>query len=301
MYKRQALIRIEEATEFYGAIAGEAAKKGELYENYFVSGNLGGIDRISFAETAMPISYEEMVKTEGFPEEFTEFLLTFVADDVIVAEIPFHYGDSLSITQIPEVPKKEGYYANWELFTYQNMEFNEVIEAVYTKELTVISSEEKAENKKMAVLLLEGIFDEKAAVTIRDIRESAEVELKEKENLLSGWHIEVNNPRQEENHYTAYIQRPVEEKNVQLWKMQDGKWIEINCVESGSYLMFEMDGDTADICLIGVSHNQKILFTAAAGVLVVGGLGIFIRNWHKKRKNKKTDKENRIEKEQKAG
>ena len=119
--------------------------------------------------------------------------------------------------------------------------------------------------------------------------------------MLSGWHIEVNNPRQEENHYTAYIQRPVEEKNVQLWKMQDGKLIEINCVESGSYLMFEMDGDTADICLIGVSHNQKILFTAAAGVLVVGGLGIFIRNWHKKRKNKKTDKENRIEKEQKAG
>ena len=72
-----ALIRIEEATEFYGAIAGEAAKKGELYENYFVAQDVAGIDRVSFAKTAMPISYEEMVKTEGFPEEFTEFLLTW--------------------------------------------------------------------------------------------------------------------------------------------------------------------------------------------------------------------------------
>ena len=296
-----ALIRIEEATEFYGAIAGEAAKKGELYENYFVAQDVAGIDRVSFAKTAMPISYEEMVKTEGFPEEFTEFLLTFVADDVVVAEIPFHYGDSLSVNQIPEVPKKEGYYANWESFTYQNMEFNEVIEAVYTKELTVISSEEKAENEKMAVLLLEGIFDEKAAVTIQDIRESVDLEQKENESLLSGWHIEVSNPRQEAKNYIAHIQKPTDAKTVQLWKKQDGEWTEIDCFESGSYLLFEMNGNTADICLIGIDHNQEILVGIIAGVLVIGGFVMVIRKGRKKRKSKKIAEENKIEREQKAG
>lgn len=278
-----ALIRIEEATEYYGAIAGEVAKNGKLYENYFVSGEWDGIDRVSYSEMAMPISYEEMVGIEGFPEEFTEFLLMFVADDIIVAEIPFHYGDSLSADRIPKVPEKEGYYANWEPFDYQNMEFNEVIEAVYTKELTVISSEAKAENGKMAVFLLEGIFDEKAAVTVHDIRESIEISLKEREKLLSGWHIEVYNPRKNRESYTAHVVKPAEENIIQLWKMQDGNWTEIEFTESGSYLVFEMDGEEVDICLTGVSSEQGMILGVLGGILGVGGIAFLIRRRKKKR------------------
>lgn len=282
-----ALIRIEEATEFYGAIAGDIAKNGELYENYFVSGEWDGIDRISYSEMAMPIQYEEMAKIEGFPNEFTEFLLMFVADDIVVEEIPFHYGDSLSADQIPEVPEKEGYYANWEAFEYQNMEFNEVIEAVYTKELTVISSEAKAENGKMSVLLLEGIFDEEAGVTVRDIRDSIEAEFKEKERLLSGWHIEVYNPRKDGRSYMAHVVKPEGAKTIQLWKLLDGNWTKIDCVESGTYLIFEMDESTADICLVGINYNQEIVIGIFGGVLVIGGLAAFIRILQKKNKRKR--------------
>lgn len=277
-----ALIQIEEATEFYGAIAGDAAKHGELYENYFVSGDWDGIDRISYAKMAMPISYEEMIQAEGFPKKFTEFLLTFVADDIIVAEIPFHYGDSLSGEQIPVVPAKDGYYANWEEFDYENMEFNEVIEAVYTKELTVISSEEKAENGKIALFLLEGIFNEDASVTVQDIRESAKISLKEKEHLLSGWHIEVSNPRQEEMHYMAHIVKPEGAKAVQLWRQEDGVWTEMEYRESGSYLIFAMDGNAADICLLEIKDSPQIILGIAAGAVILVGVVILMR---KRRKN----------------
>lgn len=298
-----ALIRIEEATEFYGAIAGEVAKNGELYENYFVSGEWDGIDRISYSKMALPVSYEEITKTEGFPKEFTEFSLTFVADDKVVTEIPFHYGDSLSLDQIPEVPEKEGYYANWEAFEYQNMEFNEVIEAVYTKELTVISSEAKTENGKLAVLLLEGIFDEEAGVTVQDIQESIEVTLKEGESLLSGWHIEVNNPGQNGESYTAHIAKPAKKSNIKLWIMQDGIWKELNFIESGSYLMFEMNGNRNDICLIEVSYNRGIIAGIVGGVLVIGGLVILMQKQRKRRKqkNSRVDVGSSLEETKKVG
>ncbi len=282
------LIRIEDATEYYGAIAGEIAKNSELYENYFVFGDLDGIDRISYSKMAMPVHYEEMIETEGFPKEFTEFCLTFIADDKVIAEIPFHYGDSISKDSIPEVPKKEGYYANWEEFDYQNMEFNEVIEAVYTKEQTVISSETKVENGKMAVLLLEGLFDEQANVTIQDRKEEIEIDLKERETLLSGWHITVHNSKKDKENYIAHIAKPENVDNLQLWKMEDGNWTKMDYVESGSYLIFEMNGNTADICFIGVDYRQKIIIGILGGVFIIGGLGVFARRrWKKKRKKEK--------------
>ncbi len=282
-----ALIQIEEAAEFYGAIAGETAKNGELYENYFVIGDWDGIDRISYSKMAMPVEYQEMIAAEGFPKEFTEFLLTFVAEDQIVAEIPFHYGDTLSADAIPAVPEKEGYYANWETFDSKEMKFNKIIHAVYTKEKTVISSETKTENGKTAVLLLEGTFDEQAEVTIRDIKESTKIELKERETLLSGWHIEVNNPHQEQKVYTAHIIKPKETDSIRLRKKIDGNWTEITYTESGSYLVFEMDGNTADICFVGADYNREMFLCILGGILLVGGVGILIRMWRKKKKKQK--------------
>lgn len=288
-----ALIRIEEAKEFYGAIAGDIAEAGEVYENYFVSGEWDGIDRVSYAAMAMPVSYEQMVAAEGFPEEFTEFLLRFVADDTIVAEIPFHYGDSISADVVPEVPKKDGYYAEWENFEYDNLEFNEIIEAVYTKELTVISSEAKTENGKTSVLLLEGIFDEHAEVTVSDIRESVEISLKEQESVLSGWHVAVYNPEQPSPSYSAHIVKPEGASDVRLWSLQDGVWTELSYEESGSYLTFTMSGNTADICLIGVSHNREVVAAILAGILLLGVIAIIIRSKRKdgaaKRKQKKEE------------
>jgi len=286
------LIRIEEATEFYGAIAGDISKNGMVYNNYFVSGDWDGIDRVSYATMAMPISYEQMVATEGFPEEFTQFMLRFVADDTAIAEIPFHYGDSLSEDAIPEVPKKDGYYAAWEDYDYQNMEFNETIEAVYTKELTVIASEDKLENGKMPVFLLEGIFDEDAKVELTDRKKDFDISLGEQESLLANWHITVQNQNRPETDYIAHLAKPADTNQVQLYHLQDGNWTEIAYEESGSYLIFSMSGNTADICLVGASHTKELMtIVALAGVLFLGVLLILLHRKRKKKKKRKKEQQ----------
>ena len=112
-----AIVNIAGGSECTGAIAGNAdLEDGVLRNNRFVDTGAAGIDGISYAGIAEPVDFEALRQLPGIPTEFVSFTLTLTADGGTVAQIPFYYGEDLSLVELPEVPEREGCYGTWPEF-----------------------------------------------------------------------------------------------------------------------------------------------------------------------------------------
>jgi hypothetical protein len=100
------LVDIQSGDNWYGAIAGHVSESGEVRENYFVSDELAGIDRVSYALKAEPVSYEAVMQNKVFTEiqEKTEEKDTkviplstgsdeAVSDDVTYRDLPYEFSN----------------------------------------------------------------------------------------------------------------------------------------------------------------------------------------------------------------
>ena len=87
--------------------------------NAFTSEGLGALDGISYSGTAEPVDFDALCSTEDVPELFSRLELTFVADGVTVAVVPFQYGEG--IESLPEIPAKKGYSAAWPDLNYTHL------------------------------------------------------------------------------------------------------------------------------------------------------------------------------------
>lgn len=157
---------IEAYSEKAGAIAGFA--NGNVSENVFIDGGIGGIDGISYDKKAYPVEYEKMSELENLPEDFLKIKLVFVADDIIVAEKEISYNGKISESELPEIPKKTGYYAKWEDFTKSGIRFSKEINAVYSKYITALSADILSENG-LPKIIAEGIFTDDDTVSAKVI------------------------------------------------------------------------------------------------------------------------------------
>lgn len=90
-----AIVRTQDTIAFSGAIAGEVDGSKEVADNYFVSEEIAGIDRISYSGKAEPISYKEMLKLEGIPNKFHMMTISFYADEIEVKTVQCPYGGSV--------------------------------------------------------------------------------------------------------------------------------------------------------------------------------------------------------------
>ena len=116
-----AMVLIGEDAIHKGAIAGWISTKEDertdyqkdISNNYFVSSSLSGLDLVSYAGVAQPVTYEEILETVGLPTEFRHLKITFVTEDRIVKEMEVKYGTPLSGVTFPETPKVAGSYGKW--------------------------------------------------------------------------------------------------------------------------------------------------------------------------------------------
>lgn len=94
----------------------------------------GAVDNVSYEGKAYPVSYEEMMKTEGVPGEFGTLKFTFsgVGSEV---EMNVPYGGSISESEMPLPPAREGSFARWQEFNRENITFGASIEVIYCNHL----------------------------------------------------------------------------------------------------------------------------------------------------------------------
>lgn len=101
----RAMVELTDAEEAAGAIAGKA--EGNVKGNYFVDGDWGGVDDISFAGEAEPMAYEDFIAIEGLPERFRSFYLTYMANGAVVDEVAYTYGEKQTASLFLKCPNRK--------------------------------------------------------------------------------------------------------------------------------------------------------------------------------------------------
>lgn len=208
-----------------GSIAGKLLEEGTLYGNCFVDEGTGGVDSINYYGGAMSVPYGELRQMEGVPDEFSRFTVSFVIEGTEVLQLQCNYGDSISESQLPEIPPKEGYYGQWPDAALERITGNKRIEAQYLLWTTSLLSNEKDENGK-AKLLVEGEFLPGYILEYAD--EAGRFRITDEETEYTG-PVTVR-----------YLMEDAEKEwIVKVWK--DDSFVTVESRVMGSYLVFDME------------------------------------------------------------
>ncbi|MBQ9631562.1 MAG: hypothetical protein IJV04_01400 [Lachnospiraceae bacterium] len=150
---------IGEATQFVGAICGnvEEVISADIHDNYFYVKGIYGIDGVSYKGVAQELSYDRMLRLPGAPAEFSTLILTFEAEDEIIARVECEYGKALKADSIPKVPNKDGFFGHWKRTDFSKILSDDRIKAKYERIETLIASSLTRENDR-PVLIAEGRY-----------------------------------------------------------------------------------------------------------------------------------------------
>ena len=302
VYDCVSLTEITDATEYFGAVAGSDA--GDFSGNVFVSDTLSALDGRSISGSAEPISYEDMLQLDNIPDEMRSFTLRFTADDKTLREISFSYGASLSRDVFPDIPEKDGYYADWDTDTLDDLHFDKTVSAVYHAEVTAVASEEKRSDGRSAAFV-EGRFDDSAVFSV-PLTESGESDLQktlEESSASLPWYVRIFSPvhggiieqrslllpeNGETSHTVHYLAPENTRGETVLYILRNGEWEKADTEEFGSYLVFTADAAATDIAAVSVIPAYW-LWLGAGALLLLCGLILLLALKGRRRKKKEPE------------
>ena len=283
------IVTIDEGTEWVGAIAGDAdLESGGLYDNLFVDTGTAGVDGISYSGIAEPVDFETLRAMPGIPTEFVSFTLTLMANDVVVASIPFYYGEDLSLVELPEVPEQEGSYGVWPEFDTSGLNSDITLEAVYTPWVTLIASE--AREGDLALALAEGRFTEDASLQVSNSSQTPPAGGSDKQST-DVWELTLIGSDVAEGDSVPIRLLNRGGGKAAVWQLVDGQWHEVEAAANGHYLMLTMTGTSGIFCVRSAQSSPLVLILLlAAAALVLLLLILLIRRRKKKKAAKQAAK-----------
>lgn len=268
-----ALVSIEEGEQYVGAISG--ADAGKFLENYFVSEELAGINQISYAGRAMPITYEKLEKVQNLPEEMKTFTLSFAIEDQVVKSVPFEYGATFEESVYPEIPEKEGYYAKWEKSVLENLQCDTIVNAVYSKNKTALASEEVRKDGRN-IFLIEGAFEDTDSVTIESQeqlykKDRTWLDRLKGRQVVEEWSIDIPEDG-EETRQIRYLPLEGKMRSYYLY-MKDGEnWEKVEGEMVGSYFVFSATGNHLELAAISTYTAWWVWLLVLVSLILLGGV-----------------------------
>ena len=278
---------LADGEEWVGAVAGGLESgdslsgllqnsESELSGNCFVSETLGGIDGVSYAGQAEPVTFDAfagLAVQESLPQAFSTVTLTFVADDTVVASIPVDYDCTFDLANLPELPAREGSTAAWEDFDNTEIVFDQTIHAVYTPFVSVIESADQRDGK--AILLAEGAFGEGALTLTPSSDGPAAL------SPVESWQFTL--PESSSGEIRLHYLPQASQTDLYL-RGADGSWRKADVTQDGSYLVFSIrDGDDT---LAAVSHRTLPLPLLIGGAVATLLLLAFVLRGHRRRRRR---------------
>ena len=280
------MVGLADVTACSGAVAGFADTAGEsLSGNVFVHDTLGGVDGISYQGKAVPVSYEQLLQRPGLPEQFRKLHLRFVADGVLVKEVEFEYGGSISLRQIPPVPEKEGYTGAWPDFDYNRLYYSATLEAIYTPREGALAAKPTREGSPMAIVLVEGDFDRSTEVLLNPyMGEAPEIS---QGQVLELWTMRLSELGQGESYSLRYLPPEVAwGHRVEIYVLRDGMWQPVQTESAGSYRSFRCEENVVTFAAVDLKEDHTALYAGIGGGAAVL-LGLALAVGHGRRKKKK--------------
>ncbi|SFB69615.1 hypothetical protein [Butyrivibrio sp. YAB3001] len=262
------LIKIQNATRWYGAVAGHVDDAGIVRDNFFISDELGGIDRISYSKKAEPIGHAD----ERASAAFSDMTISFILEDEdlidgkeLIRKQKKKYGQSINESEYPKVNEKEGYYVDWDIDKIDDITTDEVITARYIKYRTTICDELTSDNDGFyqGELMVDGKFKENerlqiekyANYTIEGLLKNANnIDLKTITNLNDYETLTVTVP--DDGSASHQIRFRPERKLVEVFKNYEVYVIDN---DDGSKQHLEKKGMMGDYSLYDVEGNNFTL------------------------------------------
>lgn len=270
IYDCHSLVSVESGSEFIGAIAGDYdTEDGTVSGCSFVSDDLQGIDGISYSGRAEPIPYASLLAIEGVPRDFRNLTLTFVADGKVIGMLSFEYGGSVSVSDIPSVPEKDGFSGSWPEFATTDLTFSRTIEAEYISLNTTLASAETRGGSDLSVILVEGDFHPGATVSAA-ASDSEYALASSKQTVLEILQVKIDGSNDSEDAHTVHYLAPDTTKklsNLLVYVDSGDGWKQVSYSTSGKYLLFDVTGDNFDVCAVEQASN-------AVWYLVGGGAAL---------------------------
>ena len=244
------MVTIEEGKQYIGAIAGK--EYGEFSGNYFVSDSLKGINRINYHQKAQPTEFELLQNKEEIPLGFKTLTVKFIVEEEILQRKVFTYGQTLNNFAFPEIPEKKGHYAVWDKTELKNLKSDTIVTAKYIPYITAVSSKKYREDGR-PVFLAEGDFKEEDILCVVSKMDSIEQEgIKnnsneiKKEKVLEYWIVTVPNNTDAQSYVMHYLKDDMYKK-VKIYIHENMQWKKVNYEEEGSYYLFDITGNRAEI------------------------------------------------------
>lgn len=276
------MVEIADARQYLGAVSG--GNEGDFSENYFVSDRLSGINGISYSGRAESISYDELLRVESLPAEFTKLTLRFTVDGEVLNTVEFDYGTTFDETVFPDIPKKEGHYGSWDRTELENLHFDTVVSAVYTPYATALPGSDVRTNN-WPIFFVEGQFDEGAVLEaealpktpaafdvvgedIPDIVKKCFSGTTLYLDVTEQWLLRL--PEDGAGSHTVRYLSPDENADwLTVFVKSGGVWREIESEAVGSYLVFTLDGTEAEIAILSTMLIWWVWLIPLALVLIL--------------------------------
>ena len=230
------MVDVTGAQQFTGAIAGIHA--GDYLECYFVSEDLAGMNRISYAGQAEPISYEELLEVDNLPKDF---------EDVT----------------IPLLMNGNATVADMDIFTLKSKEVRADGRAVFLAEGKFAAEDGLEITQKEPDFAWEeqqGFWDK---LNKTELLEQWSVEVPEDGLLL---------------HTLRYLPQEPEQEGLSLYVKQDGKWKQVDEKKAGSYFVVNIAGTNAEIAVVETTELWTLWLAAVIVIVgMIGGVIWLIR------------------------
>lgn len=296
-------VNIPDAEDYYGAIAGDVTSEGRIRDNFFLSSELAGVNRISYSRKAEPISYDVLSNEELIPQAFKDVRIVFLLEDedvedtCILGEEYIQYGEKLNPAKYPIISPKDGYYTVWDA-NDENVYVDMEIIASYERNTTTLASDMLRDSKQSA-LLVDGRFlsgDKLNAYLDR-------VASDQMDNMLEYWNIEIpdDGSSTHQIRYSLPDTVDIKKENMGIYYLANGEWTRVAEVNTmGKYYTFDVPGNIVNLQIVnetkGLDRKIIVIIASAIGALVVLSSSIILFKKFGKKTKKKNRKKSETEK-----
>lgn len=267
----RSLVEIDEGAAYLGAVLGGMEEDGVVSGNLFTHDTLDGINGVSYLGQAEPVDFERL--SQDAPTAFTRFQLVFTANGQEVETFDFSYGDAL--TQLPDIPQKEGYSASWPDIDYGCLTFSRTLEAKYTAysaALTALGDPPQivAAGTFSSDSTLSALSNEETWVDTRGVSHTGAV-----------YTVTVTDPSQPVTAFQVQCKLSDGAGGGTVWVKTSQGWEPQDAEMDGTYLVFQAEGDSVTFTVQEASGRPMVLVIGACVCVVAAGVLIVL--WRKKR------------------
>ena len=290
------MVSIQKGSEQMGAILGIAEKPQEEEMEAPIKNNLymnldkdpGAIDGVSYRGLAEPLPPHQFQQLENLPETFRNTTLIFQPENAPQTKLVIPMGSILKEENIPQVPEKEGYTAQWKdlnRFRSSRIYFDHVFEPQYTPFRLTLKSVQTRENGR-PVMLAEGQFQDMESIALKELS----MESVDGKPTLEAWEIPVFSTEKDTVLHLNLPENADSQHLKVLIRRKDGSWEETTHQLNARYLVFSVSPGDSAVCVQQLPDYRNILLLSLGGAACAAAIAVFFI-WKSRKKKQPISKE----------